>query len=267
MTDLLYVRDLHVQLPIARDVLGRVTRHVHAVKGVSLSLPKGSTLGLVGESGSGKSTVASAIVGLAPIASGEILYQGAVLDGPGRRRLRGRIQIVFQDPRSSLNPRLHIHQLIAEPLEILRRGDARERRDRALALLQEVGLSGEFGDRFPHELSGGQRQRVAIARALASDPDLIILDEPTSALDVSIQAQVIDLLLGLQASRRVSYLFISHDIGVVRHLSDHVAVMCGGIVVEVGPVGDVLENPQSPYTRALLSAVPRIGGSRMQPTG
>lgn len=267
MSSLMAVESIVVTLPLARNAFGRVTRSVQAVRGVSLAVPRGATLGLVGESGSGKSTIAAAIVGLVPLASGQVLFNGQILGEETRRSLRGRIQIVFQDPRSSLNPRLCVWRLIVEPLEILGEHSKTDLRTRADKLMQEVGLSAEFAERHPHELSGGQRQRVAIARSLASDPDLLVLDEPTSALDVSVQAQVISLLLRLQADRGISYLFISHDIGVIRHVSDEVAVMQGGKVVESGAASQVLDDPQVPYTQALLKAVPMIGAARFKTLG
>lgn len=229
--------------------------------GVDLSVPAGRTLGILGESGSGKSTLAQALVGLLRPSGGHIDYGGRPLVPPGRWSWRRRpappAQIVFQDPQGALNPRLRAWELVAEPLAIAGVGKV-ERRRRAGDLLEQVGLSSAHLDRFAHEFSGGQRQRLAIARALAADPSILILDEPTSALDVSVQAQVLNLLLRLQASHGLTYVFISHNISVIRHMCDHVAVMCGGRLVEQGAAADLLSAPTHPYTRALIAAAPTL---------
>ncbi|KAA1054139.1 ABC transporter ATP-binding protein [Azospirillum argentinense] len=231
---------------------------VHAVDGVNLTLRRGETLGLVGESGCGKSTLARAVMRLTPPASGRIL-----LDGTDVTRLKGRaaapftarVQMVFQDPAASLDPRYTVARAIAEPLLPTVR-DAAERARRVAALMDDVGLARALADRFPHQLSGGQRQRVAIARAIAPRPDFVVLDEPVSALDVSLQAQVLNLLVDLQERHGLAYLFIGHDIGVVRHMADRVAVMYLGRVVEIGDWSDVVDEPAHPYTRALMAAAP-----------
>jgi peptide/nickel transport system ATP-binding protein len=232
-----------------------------ALDAVDLSVAPGQTLGVIGESGSGKSTLALALVGLVTPSTGQILYDGQPLQIRGPRPA----QIVFQDPQGSFNPRRRAWQLIAEPLAIRGGLDRRALRDAAAALAQEVGVSEAQLDRWPHEFSGGQRQRLAIARAIATDPKVLILDEPTSALDVSIQAQVLNLLVRLQRERAITYVFISHDVAVVRHLADTVAVMHRGKVVEAGEALQVLEAPAHPYTRVLIAAVPRFrheaGGS------
>jgi peptide/nickel transport system ATP-binding protein len=244
--------------------LGR--RRVQAVAGVSLAVGRGETLALVGESGCGKSTLGRTVLRLIEPTSGELRFDGAdllALRGPALQALRRRVQIVFQDPMGSLNPRMRIEDIVAEPLVVHRLGATRaERRERAAALLEKVRLPGEMLARFPHELSGGQRQRIGIARALASGPDLIVADEPVSALDVSVQAQIVNLLADLQARERLSYLFISHDLRVVRYLAHRVAVMYLGRIVELGPVGELFARPAHPYTRALLSAVPTADPAR-----
>ena len=224
---------------------------VHAVNGVSLSVAKGETLGIVGESGCGKSTLGQAIVGLTPITGGSIKVKGA-----DRADSNTRIQIIFQDPQSSLDPRLPVWRLITEPLHIRGGLNRQELIDRATELAVAVGLRPEQIDRYPHEFSGGQRQRIAIARALAVEPELLVLDEPTSALDVSVQAQIVNLLLTLQSERKLSYALISHDVSLVRHVADRVAVMYLGQIVETGQAQEVLDHPRHPYTKTLLDAVP-----------
>ena len=248
---LLAVEDLAVRYGGGRSWFGRPADVVHAVNGVSFALATGETVGIVGESGCGKSTLGAAVMGLAPASGGRILVEGRVRSaGPER------ISLVFQDPQASLDPRLPVWRLITEPLHIRGNLTRRELIARAAELAEAVGLRPEQIDRLPHEFSGGQRQRIAIARALSLEPALLILDEPTSALDVSVQAQIVNLLLAIQAARRLSYLLISHDVSLVRHVADRVAVMYLGQIVETGCTGDVLERPTHPYTRALLEAVP-----------
>ena len=233
--------------------LGRPRAPVRAVDGVSFTIPSGQTLGLVGESGSGKTTVGRTLLRLQEATSGTVLFEGVdvfALDATRLRALRRRMQIVFQDPYSSLNPRMTVQETLQEPLVI--HGLA----GTVTALLDEVGLDAAFAKRYPHELSGGQRQRVGIARALSVEPRFIVCDEPVSALDVSVQAQVLNLLADLQARRRLTYLFIAHDLAVVRHIADEVAVMYLGKIVERAPAAEIYAMPRHPYTRALLSAVP-----------
>ena len=232
---------------------------VRAVDGVSLMIAPGQTLGLVGESGSGKSTVGRTVLRLQEPTAGRVLFEGedvfALGTGP-LRALRRRMQIVFQDPYSSLNPRMTVGGTLREPIEIHRLAPPAQMEARIAALLDEVGLDAAFARRYPHELSGGQRQRVGIARALSVEPRFIVCDEPVSALDVSVQAQVLNLLADLQQKRRLTYLFIAHDLAVVRHIADQVAVMYLGRIVERAPAAVIYSAPRHPYTRALLSAVP-----------
>jgi len=257
--ELLRIEGLKVHFPVRSVVLKRTTGHVRAVDGVDLSIAEGETLGVVGESGCGKSTLGRAILRLVEPTAGRIFFEGRELTGLSQaalRPFRGRMQIVLQDPFSSLNPRMTVRSIIAEPLNVHEVGDRSSRQTRVDELLELVGLDLEHGDRFPHEFSGGQRQRIGIARALALDPKLLVLDEPVSALDVSIQAQIINLLDRLQRELGLAYLFIAHDLSVVRHICDRVAVMYLGKVVETGTQEQVYERPVHPYTQALLSAVP-----------
>ncbi len=257
---LLTVEDLQVWFPVHGGVLRRVVDHVKAVDGVSFAVNRGETLGLVGESGSGKSTTGLALLRLVKPTGGQVVFDGTDVTGLARgelRALRRRMAMVFQDPYASLNPRRTVGASVAEPLEIhgLHRGaDARKRR--VAELLELVGLGGDFSERFPHQLSGGQRQRVGIARALAVEPDLVVLDEPIASLDVSVQAQVMNLLRRLQRELGLTYVFVAHDLAAVRHVSDRVAVMYRGKLVEVGDRDAVYESPQHEYTKQLLSAVP-----------
>lgn len=235
---------------------------VRAVDDVSLTVRRGTSFGLVGESGSGKTTLTRCILRLDSLTSGQILFNEQdihALDAHGMRRLRARLQIVFQDPYASLNPRMTIHDIVAEPLDIhsdLHPMTARQRSGRVLELLENVGLGAEHLFRYPHEFSGGQRQRVGIARALAVNPEFLILDEPTSALDVSVQADVLNLLHRLQGELGLTYLFISHDLGVIRYICDEVAVIYHGKLVEQGAVDQIFNHPASVYTRSLLAAMP-----------
>ncbi|HWM55671.1 MAG TPA: ABC transporter ATP-binding protein [Solirubrobacterales bacterium] len=257
---LLEVTDLVKYFPVKRGVmLEREVDRVRAVNGVSLRVETGETLGLVGESGCGKSTLCRAILQLLKPSAGSVRFEGREIAGLSRRRmrpLRGDLQMIFQDPYASLNPRKRIGQIVGEPLRLQGVDSGTQRRRRAQELLERVGLSPEHCDRYPHEFSGGQRQRIGIARALALRPKLIVADEPVSALDVSIRAQILDLLADLQEEMGLSYLFVAHDIGVVRHVSDRIAVMHGGEIVEEGSAEQVCERPLHPYTRSLLAAVP-----------
>ena len=252
------LQDVVVRFPLKGGLLGRATAQVHAVEHVSFEIRRGETFALVGESGCGKSTIAKTMVGLVPH-QGTIEIAGqslASLDTAGRKALRRRIQMVFQDPMAALNPRMTVGQLIAEPLLIHGLGTAAEQRARAADLMQRVGLTTDQLDRYPHEFSGGQRQRICIARALALQPDLIIADESVSALDVSVQARVLELLQILQREFGIAFLFISHDMAVVENISDRVAVMFLGQIVETGSRAQIFGNPQHPYTRRLIDAVP-----------
>ncbi|OZI21515.1 glutathione ABC transporter ATP-binding protein GsiA [Bordetella genomosp. 9] len=257
---LLSVRDLTTRFDVGRGFLGRVTHRVHAVEGVSFDIYPGETLALVGESGSGKSTIGKTLQQLVEPTSGQVLYEGRdlfAMDGAARQRLRQQIQYIFQDPYASLDPRKTVGFSIAEPIVThgLLTGE-KAIAARVAELLEQVGLRPEHARRYPHEFSGGQRQRVCIARALASNPSLIIADESVSALDVSIQAQILNLLMDLQKDRRLSYLFITHDMAVVEKVSHRVAVMYLGQIVEMGRRRDIFETPRHPYTRKLLAAVP-----------
>jgi len=249
-----------------RSAFGGTTRVVHALDGVSFTVSAHETLGLVGESGSGKSTLGRTVLRLSPPTSGEVLFRGrdlATLSRSELRATRRHMQIVFQDPVGSLNPRLTVEQIIAEPLTIHGLTPTRvARRARVAELLAQVGLPEDALARQPHAFSGGQRQRIGIARALASRPDLVVADEPVSALDVSIQAQIVNLLADLQAAHGLAFLFVSHDLKVVRHLAHRIAVLLVGHLVELGSAAAVAERPAHPYTFALLSAVPAIDPSK-----
>jgi peptide/nickel transport system ATP-binding protein/oligopeptide transport system ATP-binding protein len=256
---LLSVRDLKVHFPIRGGLLGRPVGWVKAVDGVDLDIAVGESVALVGESGCGKSTLGAAILGMQRPTAGTISFEGKPIvhgEAGAIRALSRDVQIVFQDPVSALNPKLTVGESIAEPLAIHGVGNARERRERVGELLKLVGLQPSHAARRPGAFSGGQRQRIVIARALALNPKLLILDEPVSALDVSIRSQILNLLLDLQRRLHLSYLFISHDLSVVRHFADRVFVMYLGHIAETGKAGDVFANPVHPYTEALLSAVP-----------
>jgi len=260
MTPLLEVSDLRVHFPVRSGVLQRITSHIKAVDGIAFSIPAGATVGLVGESGSGKSTTGKAIIRLAPITTGSITYRGTGLTGLSAGEFlpyRKRIQMIFQDPYNSLNPRLTVEAIVGEALEIHfpQLGRA-ERRTRILELLDLVGMEKKHIDRYPHEFSGGQRQRIGIARTLAVEPEFVICDEPVSALDVSVQAQIINLLQDLQKQLNLTYLFISHDLAVVEHICSHVLVMQNGVIVEAAEAAELYRAPQHEYTRRLLAAVP-----------
>ncbi len=256
---LLQVRDLQVHFPIRAGLMRRQVGAVRAVDGVSFELQAGETLGLVGESGCGKSTTGLAALRLLEPSGGSVHFEGVDLCGlPPRelRQMRRRMQMVFQDPHASLNPRMTVGSIVGEPLDVHAIGSRAERRERTQELLALVGLSPSFINRYPHEFSGGQRQRIGLARALALNPRLIFADEPIAALDVSIQAQVVNLMADLRARLGLSYLMVSHDLSMVRYLSDRVAVMYLGRIVEIGSRDAVFDTPRHPYTRALLSAVP-----------
>jgi peptide/nickel transport system ATP-binding protein len=259
---LLEVNDLKVHFPVHKGLLRRVKGYVKAVDGLSLNIQQGHTLALVGESGCGKTTAGKGLLQLLPTTAGRVEYQGrdlVRLDARSLRKLRADLQIIFQDPYASMNPRMLVGDIIAEGMIAQGIGANREQRQqRVKELLEKVGLSADSVQRYPHEFSGGQRQRICIARALAVEPKLIVCDEPTSALDVSVQAQILNLLQSLQAEIGLSYLFITHNISVVEYLAHDVAVMYLGRIVEQGSVQEVLHSPKHPYTQALLSAVPVI---------
>jgi oligopeptide transport system ATP-binding protein len=257
---LLTVTDLEKHFPVRKGILiERTVDYVKAVDGVSFAIPEGKTLGLVGESGSGKSTTGYCILQLIRPTAGSIRFQGkelTELKGEDLRKMRQDMQIVFQDPYSSLDPRMTVGNIVAEPLEVHGMGTRRGRRETVRRLLEVVGFNPNYTNRYPHEFSGGQRQRIGVARALALNPKLIVCDEPVSALDVSIQAQILNLLKDLQRDFGLTYLFISHDLAVVRTMADEIAVMNNGKLVEVGPAEQVYSNPKEEYTKALFTAVP-----------
>ena len=264
MTEILRVDDLKVHFPVRKGILNRKAGAVKAVDGISFNLQEGETLGLVGESGCGKSTAALAILRLIEPTAGRVYLYDQELSSLSKdqlRRERTRVQMIYQDPYSSLNPRMTVNRTLMEPMRAHKLCPPAEMPARAAELMKKVGLSPEHGSRYPHEFSGGQRQRIGIARALALDPVLIIGDEPVSALDVSIQAQIINLLVDLQSELGLSFILISHDLAVVEHISDRIAVMYLGRIVESAPFEDLYGDPKHPYTRALLSAVPVMDDS------
>lgn len=259
MSDLVVVENLVKHFPIRKGVFSRVSGAVRAVDGVSFSIPRGKTLALVGESGSGKTTAGRLLLRLLEPTSGTIVFDGqdiSTLSAEKLRPLRKRMQLIFQDPYGSLNPRMTVYSMLSEAISVHEDVSKVKKRERVSELLELVGMPPEAADRYPHEFSGGQRQRLGIARALAVSPDLIVADEPVSALDVSIQAQILNLLEDLQEQLGLTYLFIGHDLSVVQHIADYVAVMYLGRIMEIGPVADIFAEPAHPYTKALLSAVP-----------
>jgi oligopeptide/dipeptide ABC transporter ATP-binding protein len=259
LVPLLTAEDLKVHFPIKKGLFGRTVGYVYAVDGVSFTLNKGETIGLVGESGCGKTTTGLAVLRLIEPTSGKVKFQDADVSQfslAELRRMKRDIQVIFQDPYSSLNPRMTVNQILADPMEIHGLFKGAERQERIAYLLEKVGLSPEQGRRYPHEFSGGQRQRIGIARALTLNPQIVIGDEPVSALDVSIQAQIINLLIDLQQEFQLSYIIIAHDLAVVEHLCDRIFVMYLGKVVESASYRDLYTDPKHPYTKALLSAIP-----------
>ena len=259
MEELLSVQDLQVHFPIKKGLLSRTVGYVYAVDGVSFRLGKKETIGLVGESGCGKTTTGLAVLRLIEPTGGKVMFQGEEVSRMGKAQLRSlkrQVQMIFQDPYSSLNPRMTVNQILNDPMDIHGVYRGGERGERIAYLLEKVGLTGEQGRRYPHEFSGGQRQRIGVARALALNPQLIIGDEPVSALDVSIQAQIINLLIDLQGEFDLSYIIIAHDLAVVEHICDRIAVMYLGKIVEMGSYKDIYNDPKHPYTQALLSAIP-----------
>ena len=270
-TPVIEMRDVHKRFVSTPDLLQKVvgaiarepaqTRTVHAVNGVSLQIHTGEVLGLVGESGCGKSTLGRVVAGLHPATEGQLFYQGrevSTLTGQDKLAYTLGVQMVFQDPQASLNPRQKLSQILGEALQVHRLAPASEVPARVDGALAEVGLASEYRIRLPHQISGGQRQRIGIARALMVTPDFLVCDEPVAALDVSIQAQVINLFMDLRAQRGLTYMFISHDLGVVRHISDRVAIMYLGKIVEMAPTAEIFSHAQHPYTQALLAEVPDV---------
>ncbi|MGF6210311.1 ABC transporter ATP-binding protein [Comamonas sp. 4034] len=270
-TPVIELRDVHKRFVSTPDLLQKIvgavarqpaqTRTVHAVNGVNLQIAKGEVLGLVGESGCGKSTLGRVVAGLHPATEGQLLYQGQDVSGlAGKDRLAYTlgVQMVFQDPQASLNPRQKLHQILGEALHVHKLAPSGDVPGRVDAALAEVGLATEYRNRLPHQISGGQRQRIGIARALMVMPDFLVCDEPVAALDVSIQAQVINLFMDLRSQRGLTYMFISHDLGVVRHISDRVAIMYLGKIVEMAPTAEIFGKAQHPYTQALLAEVPDV---------
>ncbi|RLD98279.1 MAG: peptide ABC transporter substrate-binding protein [Aquificota bacterium] len=266
-TPILTVNDLKVDYPIIGGIFMRKIGVVQAVRGISFELFPEETLGIVGESGCGKTTIAKAILNLVKTSGGQILYKNEEIQNQlnKKKKIRQKVQMVFQDPDASLNPRMKIVDIIGEPLRNLRRmKDRIEIRQRVLELMDQVSLKAEHLDRYPHEFSGGQKQRIVIARALACDPDVVVLDEPTSALDVSVQAQILNLLQDLQKKYHLAYIFITHDLSVIHHIGHRIGVMYLGKFVETGNIEDIFYNNQHPYTQALLSARPAVSKTELQ---
>jgi len=256
---LVSAKNLKVHFPIHAGILRRQVGSVKAVDGLNFDIKRGETLGLVGESGCGKSTAGRAMLRLYELTDGQIDFEGTDIAGLSKddlREMRPRMQMIFQDPQACLNPRMTVGDIIAEPLDEHTKLDSAEKRAKVKSLLESVGMNPDFVNRYPHEFSGGQRQRIGIARALALKPDFIVCDEPIAALDVSIQAQVVNLLQDIQEEMGLTYLFISHDLSMVRHIADRVAVMYLGKIVEIAPKEELYKDPKHPYTKALLSAVP-----------
>jgi peptide/nickel transport system ATP-binding protein len=268
---LLKIENLAKHFPLQKSIFDKmvfkdgkfqlITQTVHALNGVSLGIRKGETLGLVGESGCGKSTLAKTIIGLHPPTSGKIWYESKEigrLKGGERKPFQKKIQMVFQDPFFSLNPRKKVMHIIGQPMEVHKIARGQARKERVMELLEKVGMDPAYAFRYPHQFSGGQRQRIGIARALASDPELVIADEPISALDVSIQAQILNLMMQLQEDLDLTYLFVSHDLSVIKHISSRVAVMYLGYIVESASTEDIFSSPNHPYTKILFSAIPSL---------
>ena len=257
LNPLIKIRNARKWFPIKAGMFSPVTAHVRAVDGVDLDIQRGETVGIVGESGCGKTTLGRLVMGLIPRTEGSIAFDGMDISNMKRKELRRRLQIVFQDPGGSMNPRMSVRSIIAEPLIVNGLADGAELTKKVSELLTIVGLKPNHMTRFPHEFSGGQKQRIALARALSLDPEFILLDEPTSALDVSVQAQVLNLLDSIQKERGLTFIFITHSLNVVNHISDRVAVMYLGKIVEIAETDELFANPAHPYTHALLSAIPQ----------
>ena len=261
MTELITIKDLKVHYPIRSGFFNRVTDHVYAVDGVDFIIEKGKTYGLVGESGSGKSTTGKAVVGLEKVTAGQIMYEGKDVTKRSNRKKMGYnkdVQMIFQDSMSSLNPKKRVLDIIAEPIRNFERFSDQEEKKKVKGLLDIVGMPEDALYKYPHEFSGGQRQRLGVARAVATNPKLIVADEPVSALDLSVQAQVLNFMKRIQQEYGLSYLFISHDLGVVKHMCDNIAIMYKGRFVEIGTREDIYNDPRHIYTKRLLSAIPQI---------
>ena len=261
MTELITIKDLKVHYPIRSGFFNRVTDHVYAVDGVDFIIEKGKTYGLVGESGSGKSTTGKAVVGLEKVTAGQIMYEGKDVTKRSNRKKMGYnkdVQMIFQDSMSSLNPKKRVLDIIAEPIRNFERLSDQEEKKKVKGLLDIVGMPEDALYKYPHEFSGGQRQRLGVARAVATNPKLIVADEPVSALDLSVQAQVLNFMKRIQQEYGLSYLFISHDLGVVKHMCDNIAIMYRGRFVEIGTREDIYNDPRHIYTKRLLSAIPQI---------